>query len=63
MDKNKPVILKLRNKFTLDIFYSVSTWSSKEIDGVPFITVVKNVPSHNTQQTHFMRKDSLEVLK
>lgn len=58
-------IIKLRNKFSVaDIYYSLSTWQEKEIDGVRFVPVVKTPPQENMKyNVHFMRKDSLELLK
>lgn len=60
---NKPI--KLRNRLSpTEIYYTFSHWPSKEIEGVEFIAVTKSFPSQeNTQQIHFMRKDSLEKTK
>jgi len=57
--------IKLRNKISLsEVYYTYSHWPSKDIDGVEFLSVVKQVPSHsNTQTIHYMRKDSLEKVK
>lgn len=57
----KPI--KLRNKFSpTEIYYTFSHWENREIDGVLFIPLVKNL--HHTQQPiHYMRKDSLERVK
>jgi hypothetical protein len=47
-----------------DILTLVVAHFQKEIDGVPFMPVVKSTPSQtNTQTVHFMRKDSLEKVK
>jgi hypothetical protein len=57
--------IKVKNKFSpTEVYYSFSTWPSKEIDGVVFVPVVKQPPSHTLKQTiHYMRKDSLEKTK
>jgi hypothetical protein len=58
----KPI--KLRNKFSVaEVYYTFSHWDSKEIEGVQFLPVVKNLPSNYTQPIHYMRKDSLEKVK
>ena len=61
----KEKLLKMRNKFSqTDIYYSFSNWEEKEIDGVKFIPVMKTEPKNNVQHNvHFMRKDSLELVK
>lgn len=56
--------IKLRNALHVnEVYYTYSHWPSKEIDGVEFIPVVKQQPSHSTQTIHYMRKDSLEKIK
>ena len=57
--------IKLKNKFSpSEVYYSYAHWPQKEIDGVPFMPVVKSTPSQtNTQTVHYMRKDSLEKVK
>lgn len=59
----KPI--KLRNRISVtDIYYTYPQWPSKEIDGVTFIPVVKNVPSNNEKQIiYYMRKEALEKTK
>lgn len=60
----KPILYKVRVKNGGDTYYTYSHWSTKEIDGVEFITVCKNYPSQeHTQITHLMRKDWLEYIK
>lgn len=61
----KERLLKMRNRFSqTDIYYSYSNWEEKEIDGVRFVPVVKSEPKENVRQNiHFMRKDSLEMVK
>ena len=57
--------IKVKNKFSpTEVYYSFSSWPVKEIDGVVFLPVVKQPPSHTSTQTiHYMRKDSLEKTK
>lgn len=43
-----------------EFYYSVNTWPTKEVDGVTFISVVRQPISHNTQPTHWIRKDSVK---
>lgn len=51
----------MRNRYTLtDVYYTYSHWPSKEIDGVLFLPVVKNLSEKNT---YYLRKDSLEKVK
>lgn len=66
MKKNKhtPVIKKVRSLMNTDIYYTMSDWDTKDIDGVPFIPVVRKQPEYNLKQPVFyMRKDNLEVVK
>lgn len=53
--------IKLRNRYTLtDVYYTYSHWPSKNIDGITFLPVVKNL----TEKTrYYLRKDSLEKVK
>jgi len=57
--------IKMRNRISqTEVYYTYTHWPSKEIDGVEFLPVVKQVPSQtNTQTIHYMRKDSLERVK
>ena len=57
--------IKMRNKISqTEVYYTYSHWPSKDIDGVEFLSVVKQPPSQsNTQTVHYMRKDSLEKTK
>lgn len=59
----KQTLRKVRSHTNHDIYYTYTHWETKEIDGVTFIPVVKNPPSHQTQTLHYMRKDSLEYIK
>lgn len=57
--KSSPI--KMRNRYTLtDVYYTYAHWPSKQIDGITFLPVVKNL----TEKTIFLlRKDSLEKVK
>jgi hypothetical protein len=57
--------IKMRNRISQsEVYYTYTHWPSKDIDGVEFLPVVKQVPSQtNTQTIHYMRKDSLEKTK
>ena len=57
--------IKYRNRFNVtDVYYSFPHWTTREIDGVEFLAVVKQPPSQNlTQVIHYIRKDSLEKTK
>lgn len=65
--KVKPLVSKVRPLGNLtDIYYTSSSWNSKTIDGVEFISVVKLNPTEfpiKTQAVHWMRKDNLETVK
>jgi len=53
---------KVRSKFNpTDIFYTDSSWETKEVDGVVFIYVIKNIGIRETPK--LMRKESLEVVR
>ena len=57
----KEIIKKVRPKSNFDTYYTISTWETKEIDGITFIAVVKNDPIKiKDQKKHWMRKDNLE---
>ena len=61
----KPVLKKYRvRNGSGEIYYTYTHWEPNEIDGVTFLPVTKSMPSHDrTQQLHYLRKDSLEVVK
>ena len=61
----KSVLKKYRvRNGTGEIFYTYTHWEPNEIDGVTFLPVTKSMPSQDrTQQLHYLRKDSLEVVK
>jgi hypothetical protein len=49
---------------TQEVVYTFPGWPTKDIDGVPFVTVVKRKPHQDiTQPSYWMRKDSLELVK
>ena len=53
---------KVRSKFNpTDIFYTDSSWETKEVEGVVFIYVIKNVGIRETPK--LMRKESLEFVR
>lgn len=59
--KKQNSLIKLRNRVTLtDVFYTYSNWSTKEIDGVTFLPVLKEP---NSKNVFLVRKDSLEKTK
>jgi hypothetical protein len=60
MKTEKPTIKKARVKTTQEIYYVYSP-ESKEIDGVQFVYVIKNIGIRETPK--LMRKDSLEYIK
>lgn len=55
-------IKKVCSKFNPnDIFYTDTSWDTKEVDGVTFLYVIKSI---NTKETpKLMRKDSLEYIQ
>ncbi len=57
--KDQPI--KMRNRVTLtDVYYTYAHWSVKEIDGVIFLPVLRDLKS---KQIFYVRKDSLEKTK
>jgi hypothetical protein len=64
MKNSKPILKKVRYKNGTDTFYTYTNWPVKEIDGVSYLSVVKNLPSHHeTQVLHYVRKDAMEYVK
>ena len=59
-EKSKPFIRKVRVKTTHETYY-VCAPEKKEIDGVEFVYVIKNIGIRDTPK--LMRKDSLEYVK
>lgn len=60
MKTQKQSIRKVRVKTTLENYYVCSN-ETKEIDGVTFVYVIKNVGIRETPK--LMRKDSLEYVR
>jgi uncharacterized protein YqjF (DUF2071 family) len=59
-----PTVKRVRSLMNTDTYYTMSDWDIKDIDGVPFIPVVRKFPEKNLKQPVFyMRKDNLEVVK
>jgi hypothetical protein len=58
---NKPQIRKVRNKLNHDEVYFTYFGETKDIDGVTFIPVFKNVGIRDT--VRWMKKDSMELVK
>jgi hypothetical protein len=61
-----PRVLKVRNKLHQDeIYYTVSTWETRMIDGVEFLTVTKTKPyeSNVSPKVYMMKKDNMEYIK
>jgi hypothetical protein len=61
--KNKPILKKVRSKTNSDTYYTFSNWDAREIEGVTFIPVVKDLPSEKLQHTFWMRKDNVDYVK
>ena len=61
--KIKPLLKKVRSKTNSDTYYTFSNWDTKEIEGVTFIPVIKDLPSEKLQHTFWMRKDNVEYVK
>ena len=65
MKKNELNYRKVRNRLNPDeIYYTYPHWDIREIDGITFLPVVKFNPSERkSQNTFYMRKDTLEYIK
>ena len=63
MKNVKPILKKVRSKTNSDIYYTYSNWETKQIEGVTFIPVVKDLPNQKLQHTFWMRKDNVEYVK
>lgn len=61
--KIKPQLKKVRSLTNSDIYYTYSNWEAKEIEGVTFIPVVKDLPSERLQHTFWLRKENVEYVK
>ena len=57
----KPNLIKVRNKQNPDEIYWSFPGETKDIDGVTFIPVIKNMGIRDTP--FWMRKDSMEIVK
>jgi hypothetical protein len=59
--KTKDQPIKMRNIYTMtDVYYTYPNWNTKEIDGVLFLPVLKDL---NSKNIFYIRKDSLEKTK
>jgi hypothetical protein len=64
MKNTKNDVKKVRYRNGTDVFYTYSHWPTKEIDGVVYLSVVKNPPRHSeTQTVQYVRKDAMEYVK
>jgi len=61
--KIKPLLKKVRSKTNSDTYYTFSNWDTREIEGITFIPVVKDLPSEKLQHTFWLRKDNVEYVK
>ena len=60
----KAILKKVRSKTNSDIYYTFSNWDTREIEGVTFIPVVKEMPDNKKNQVvHYLRKDNVEYVK
>lgn len=59
--KAVPMMRKVRVITNGEIYYTDNRWETKDIDGVKFIYVIKNIGIRETPK--LMRKDSLETVK
>jgi hypothetical protein len=59
--KSQPQIRKVRNKLNPDDIYFTYLGEIKEIDGVPFIAVFKNMSTND--RIHWMKRDIMEFVK
>ena len=57
----KPKLIKVRNTLNPDEIYWSFPGETKDIDGVTFIPVIKNMGIRDTP--FWMRKDSMEIVK
>ena len=57
----KHQIRKVRVRATSEVYYTDTAWETKDIDGIKFIPVIKNIGVRETPK--LMRKDTLEFLK
>jgi hypothetical protein len=61
-NNQKQVLRKVRNRLHIDeVYYTYSHWPAKEIDGVAFLPIIKEVASN--PKVFYMKKDNLEYVK
>jgi hypothetical protein len=63
MKKVNSILKKVRSKTNADVYYTYSNWETKEIEGVTFIPVVKEISNNKLQHTFWLRKDNVEYVK
>lgn len=62
--KKEPKLFKVRVKNGGDTYYTYSHWETRDIDGVEFVAVNKDIPTQERTQTiYWMRKDWLDYVK
>lgn len=62
--QKKSTLKKVRVKISNEEYFTNDNWPSKEIDGVKFIAVDKNMPVQGTIRPKFwLRKDSIDYVK
>ena len=61
MKKQNITFRKVRPRNGTDVYYTSSSWETKEVDGVVFVYVIKNPGVREIPK--LMRKDSLENIK
>ena len=62
LTKPKEVLQKVRNRLHIDeVYYTYSHWPVKEIDGIAFLPIIKEVVSN--PKVFYMKKDNLEYIK
>jgi hypothetical protein len=55
---------KVRNRLNQsEVFYTYPHWDKKDIEGVKFLAVVKNLDSERLQQIYYVREDNMEFVK
>lgn len=45
------------------VYYTLSDWNTRIIEGITFVPVVKEVPSEKSQHTFWLREDNMEYLE
>ena len=55
---------KVRNRLNQsEFFYTYSHWDRKEIEGIKFLAVVKDIDPKKSQQVYYVREDNMEFVK